>query len=72
MISQIKTSKRVMFLKSLLKFEVKLLKCKIYDGSIVHGLPGGSVVNNLPADKRDVSLIPSSRRSPGEENGNPL
>ena len=34
------------------------------------GFPGGSVVNNLPANKRDVSSIPSLGRSPGEENGN--
>ena len=30
---------------------------------------------NLPAsagDTRDMGLIPGSRRSPGEENGNPL
>ena len=39
------------------------------------GLPGGSVVKNLPAnagDARDVGLIPGSGRSPGEGNGNPL
>ena len=35
----------------------------------------GAVVKNLPAnvrDARDVGLIPESRRSPGEGNGNPL
>ena len=39
------------------------------------GFPGSSVVKNLPAnagDARDVGLIPGSRRSPGEGNGNPL
>ena len=39
------------------------------------GFPGGSVVKNLPAnagDKRDVSLIPGSGRSPGGGNGNPV
>ena len=30
-----------------------------------------SVVKNLPANARDVSLIPGSGRSPGEGNGNP-
>ena len=39
---------------------------------LVLGLPGGSVVKNLPADAGDVGLIPGSGRSPGEENGNPL
>ena len=42
---------------------------------VVLGLPGGSVVKNLPAsaeDARDVGLIPGSGRSPGEGNGNPL
>ena len=34
--------------------------------------PGGSVVKNLPAKAGDMSLIPGSRRSPGEGNGNPL
>ena len=39
------------------------------------GFPGGSVVKNLPAnagDKRDVSLIPGSGRSPGGGNGNTI
>ena len=39
------------------------------------GLPGGSVVSNLPTMQRDTgdsSLIPGSGRSPGEGNGNPL
>ena len=30
------------------------------------------VVKNPPANAGDVSLIPGSGRSPGEENGNPL
>ena len=36
---------------------------------------GGSVVKNLPANARDagdMGLIPGSRRSLGEGNGNPL
>ena len=39
------------------------------------GLPGGSVVKNLPAnagDPGDVGLIPGSGRSTGGGNGNPL
>ena len=36
------------------------------------GLPGVSVVKNLPANARDSSLIPGSGRSPGEGKGNPL
>ena len=39
------------------------------------GLPGGSVLKNLPASagaSGDAGLTPGSGRSPGEENGNPL
>ena len=42
---------------------------------LIGGLPGGSVVKNLPAnagDTRDMGLTPGSRRSPGVPNGNPL
>ena len=34
------------------------------------GFPAGSVVKNQPANAGDVGLIPGSRRSPGEGNGN--
>ena len=39
------------------------------------GLPGGSVVTNLPAkagDAGDTGSIPGWGRFPGEGNGNPL
>ena len=39
------------------------------------GLPGCTVVKNLPAnagDAGDAGSIPGSGRSPGEGNGNPL
>ena len=36
------------------------------------GFPGGSVVKNLPANARDVHLIPESGRFPGKINGKPL
>ena len=39
------------------------------------GFPGGTVVENPPAnagDTRDMGSIPGSRRSPGVGNGNPL
>ena len=38
----------------------------------LQGFPGGSAVNNLPADAGDVGSIPGSGRFPGEGNGNPL
>ena len=38
----------------------------------MYGFTGGSVVKNLPANEEDLSSIPGSGRSPGEENGNPL
>ena len=44
----------------------------IYRYTCIWGFPGGSVVKNLPACAGDAGLIPKSRRSPGEENGNPL
>ena len=34
--------------------------------------PGGSVVQNLPANAADSGLIPGSGRSPGGGNDNPL
>ena len=36
------------------------------------GFPGGSAVNNLPANAGDEDLIPGSGRSPGEGHGYPL
>ena len=41
----------------------------------ITGLPGNSVVKNLPAnvgDIRDMDLIPGSGRSPGGGHGNPF
>ena len=38
----------------------------------VLGFPGGSAVNNLPANAGDMNSIPESERSPGEGNDNPL
>ena len=32
----------------------------------------GSAVRNLPANARDVGLVPGLGKSPGEGNGNPL
>ena len=36
------------------------------------GFPSGSVAKNLPDIAGDAGLISGSKRSPGEENGNPL
>ena len=36
------------------------------------GFPGGSVVQNSPANAGDVDLIPGWRRSPGERNDSPF
>ena len=36
------------------------------------GLPGGSVVKNLPLNAGEAGLIPRLGRFPGEGNGNPL
>ena len=36
------------------------------------GFPGGSVIENLPANEGDSSLIPGLGRFPGEGNGHPL
>ena len=43
--------------------------------NVILGIPGGTVVKNLPAkagDPRDVGSILGSERSPGVGNGNPL
>ena len=45
------------------------------EGNGEDGLPGGTVVKNLPAnagDAGDAGSIPGSGKSPGEGNGNPL
>ena len=39
---------------------------------MIHGLPGGSVLKNPPANAGDTGSIPGSERSPGVGNGNPL
>ena len=36
------------------------------------GFPGGPIVQNTPANERDVASIPESGSSPGEGNGNPF
>ena len=36
------------------------------------GLPGGSVVENPPANAEDAGSTPGAGRSPGEGHGNPL
>ena len=36
------------------------------------GVPGGSVVKNLPTNAEDTRLILGLERSPGEESGNSL
>ena len=35
-------------------------------------IPGGSVINNLPANAGDMGLSPGSGRSPGKGKGYPL
>ena len=36
------------------------------------GFPGGTVLENPPANAGDSGLIPGSGRSPGKGNGNPF
>ena len=36
------------------------------------GLPGSSVLKNMPANAGETGSIPGSGRAPGEGNGNPL
>ena len=43
-----------------------------YFDLVLLGFPGGSVVNNMPANAGDLGLISGSGRSSGEGNGNPL
>ena len=48
--------------------------CALTISIILLGFTGGSVVKNLPVNTRDTGYtgsIPESRRSSGEENGNP-
>ena len=39
---------------------------------VIGGIPGGTVVNNPPANAGAKGLIPGSGSFPGEGNGNPL
>ena len=39
---------------------------------LVQGSPGGSVVKNLPANKREIVLISGPGIAPKEGNGNPF
>ena len=48
------------------------MTCTHYTVCKIGAFPGGSAVKNLPANAGDVDLIPGSRRSPGERNGNPF
>ena len=42
------------------------------DYSILLGFPAGSEVKAFACNVGDLGSIPGSRRTPGEENGNPL
>ena len=56
-----------------LKAENCVLFLKISEGiSPEEGFPGGSDNKESACDSGDLALIPGSRRSPGEGNGNPL
>ena len=41
-------------------------------GGLGEGVRGGSVIENLPANEGDSSLIPGLGRFPGKGNGHPL
>ena len=64
-----------------IRFSVALLTdCRKLRGLTQHkfiilqlcGVPGSSVVENLPADAGDGGVIPGLGRSPGEGHGTPL
>jgi len=44
----------------------------MYDTGYILGFPDGSEVEASAWNAGDLGLIPGSRRSPGERNGNPL
>ena len=46
--------------------------CHMQQHGQTWGFPGGTVIKNLPANAGDMGSTPRSRRSPGEENGNPI
>ena len=55
-----------------LKFSCWLIHTCVLVNSHMCGIPGGSVVKNLPANAGDAGLIPGSGRSSGEVSVNPL
>ena len=46
--------------------------CYIYLEKVLSKFPGGIEGKESPCNAGDLSSIPESGRSPGEENGNPL
>ena len=44
----------------------------LFPEQLLQGLPGGSVVKNLPANAGDTGYLPGSGRSHRERNGNPI
>ena len=55
--------------------DISSFKKKNYWSTVALGLPGSTVVKNLPANAEatgDVNLMPRLGRPPGGGNGNPL
>ena len=48
------------------------MESNLFFPMIYVGLPGGSVVKNLPVNAGDVGSIPGLGKSSGEGSGNPL
>ena len=52
--------------------DISSFKKKNYWSTVALGLPGSTVVKNLPANAEATGLIPGLERSSGGVNGNPL
>ena len=48
------------------------MESNLFFPMIYMGLPGGSVVKNLPVNAGDMGSIPGLGKFPGKGNGNPL
>ena len=62
-----------MYVKHMKILDTEHVLCKwIQTLKAILGFPGGSAINNQPANAGDVGLILALGSSPGEGNGNPV
>ena len=70
---QNRLKRKIMYVKHMKILDTEHVLCKwIQTLKAILGFPGGSAINNPPANAGDVGLILALGSSPGEGNGNPV